>query len=448
VLAQLYKDLQPVVDHLRNDLHADLVVALSHSGVNVTDDTKSEDTLIAQNVTGLDVIVSGHSHTVYPAKVVMNPTSNQPVLLQQAGQFGQYVGRIAVAVSPSGAVTFDMAASKVINVDDTVVSDPAYNASIDAAIQKLEAVKLQPANKSFLESALGEVLGQSIAHNPQAPGDLYFYPLAKTGFDVVGQKDHKETPLLVLSADAMLSAIDALAVGPTDVAVQARGVIRAELNRGKTGTVAFGDVYRALPLGISTGNGSVGYPLVRFGVLGAELKAALEVVAGYSYATDNAATYFLVPAGLKFEFDTSRPIFNPATPLDPNNGRVTKITLASNHAAPDTFDKVIFDVAQGGFVGGYNVTSLMVVASNLYIAEFASSVGVKLKSPDGLMTNLRPDQVIVHRADGSEVKDYEALAQYIRAQAAANGGTLPQRYDVTVGPFPRRAICSGPLCVP
>jgi 2',3'-cyclic-nucleotide 2'-phosphodiesterase (5'-nucleotidase family) len=445
VLAQLYKDLQPVVDHLRNDLKVDLVVALSHSGVDLANDSMGEDNQIAANVNGIDVIVSGHSHTLYPAKLVTNPNTNKPVLIQQAGMFGQYVGRIAVNVDASGAVSFDMANTKVITVDDTVIADPAYNMSIDTAIDALESTKLT-SGMSFLEAAVGQTIGSAVTHNPQMPGDLYFYNLGKTGFDVPGLQLHKETPLLVLSADAMLAACDGLGLGTTDLAIQANGVIRADLSQGKTGNVAFGDVFRVLPLGISTADGTIGYSVTRFAVLGLELKAALEVSAGYSYTTDNAAGYYLVPAGLKYEYDTSRPIFDTSSPTDPTNGRVTKITLASNHATPDTFDKVIFDLSQSPpFINGAGAT-YFVVAADLYIAEFASSVGVTLRKPDLSAVNVPVNDVVVHRADGSEVKDYQALGQYIMQQSTANGGTLPSRYDPATGTFPRRAICSGPLC--
>ena len=44
---QLYKDIQPVVDHLRNDEKVDLVIALSHSGIDTRTTTKGEDDHIA-----------------------------------------------------------------------------------------------------------------------------------------------------------------------------------------------------------------------------------------------------------------------------------------------------------------------------------------------------------------------------------------------------------------
>jgi hypothetical protein len=53
-------------------------------------------------------------------------------------------------------------------------------------------------------------------------------------------------------------------------------------------------------------------------------------------------------------------------------------------------------------------------------------------------------QTIFHRPDGSEIKDWEALAEYIRKQSAQNGGTLPARYAPS---YTHRTVCTGPLCV-
>lgn len=71
-LAQIFTDLQPFVDSLRRDGKADLVVALSHSGADVTSPDESEDFAIARGVSGIDVIVSGHAHTEAPATLIVN----------------------------------------------------------------------------------------------------------------------------------------------------------------------------------------------------------------------------------------------------------------------------------------------------------------------------------------------------------------------------------------
>src|SRR5262249_50074814 len=163
------------------------------------------------------------------------------VLIQQACQFGECLGRIQLTVQ-GGQVTFDMADTQVLDVNDTIVSDPTYASSIDTAIDALER---HTSGASFLETALGHVTGMTVPDNASTRGDLYFYSLGNTAFDVLGQQDLKETPLLVLSADAMVKSVESLGLA-VDVAVQARGVIRADLNQGKTGVLGFGDVFRAL----------------------------------------------------------------------------------------------------------------------------------------------------------------------------------------------------------
>jgi hypothetical protein len=182
------------------------------------------------------------------------------------------------------------------------------------------------------------------------------------------------------------------------------------------------------------------------------MKAALELTAGYSYESDNQSSFFLVTSGAKVEFDTSRPEYNTnGSAIDPANGRITKITFASDHstlAGLDTYDKVVFDVNQGGFVAPYDATTPITVAANFYIASFASSLGVPLDLPDGTGTPaMSPADLLLKRADGSLVQDWEALGTYIMNQSQMNGGTLPASYDPAGTPgYPRRMICSGPLC--
>ena len=60
VLPKVYADLQPIVTTLRDTEKVDLVVALSHSGISdVTKPAEGEDGMIAANVSGIDVIISG-----------------------------------------------------------------------------------------------------------------------------------------------------------------------------------------------------------------------------------------------------------------------------------------------------------------------------------------------------------------------------------------------------
>ena len=136
VKAQLYVDLQKQVDHLRNDLKADLVVALSHSGVDMKDMTQGEDYQLAVNVSGIDVIVCGHTAREFPVVSVTNPKSSRPVFIQQAGYFGRFVGKLALTVDDKGAVTLDNGNSRLLPIDDTIVAtDAGINALVDVIDQ-------------------------------------------------------------------------------------------------------------------------------------------------------------------------------------------------------------------------------------------------------------------------------------------------------------------------
>jgi len=446
VKAQAWVDLQKAVDKLRAD-KADVVVILSHGGVNTADVTKGEDYDLAVHVNNVDVIVSGHTHTAFPAMTVTNPTTMKPVLIQQAGSFGQYVGRISLSVDSKGKVAFDMAGSKLLSVDSTTVPSVDFNPAIDDIISHLEGTKVT-AGKSFLEQTLSSIFGTPITDDASKPGDLYFKKIAQTGFNIDGSKAFTETPMLVLTADAEFAA--AQAFGKTDVAVMAAGVIRANLDKGKTGVVSFADVFRILPLGRSPVDGSIGYPLCRFAIYPIYLKAALELAAGFAYLNEDNSTNYLVPSGLRVEYDTSRAIFDQNTdPINPDNGRVRKIEIAADPTKPDEGFTTIFDASAGGWQNG--VTPLggkyYVVATSYYIASFAKAKGITLFDPDTGVIARTPEESILKHPDGTEVKEWEVLATYMQAQAALNGGTLPTRYDRNVGTFPRRMICSGPLCV-
>jgi 5'-nucleotidase len=457
-LAQIFDDLQPQVDSLRSAEKVDLVVALSHSGADVTSPAKSEDFAIAENVSGIDVIVSGHTHTEVPATLITNARTGKQVLVQQAGRFGDNVGRISLSVDGAGKVSFDTAGSALIKVDDTTPpSDAAVNAFVGGVIQALEQQPLAPGKPSFLGFTLSEIL-RTAPPPSSGTGTLYNYPIARLDYEIDNTGRFQETPLLDLVADAQLAAANE--IQPTQLAVEAAGALRvSKLEKSVqtpfAGKLGFGDVFRAVPLGASPSSGTPGYPLCRFGIWLAEVKAAFEVSAGFAYTGHD--DLFIVPAGFKFEYDTTRAAFNPGgDPFDRKNCRITRIwqlkpaALAAGAYDGDTnydlkFDASLSTPVAPGLPAGWldNPTRTITAASSLYIATFATFAGVHLKDPGtgAPIPGNDPNVTIVKRADGTEVKEWEALGRYVNLQA--NGGNLPARYDTKAGSFPRRAICVG-----
>jgi len=270
--------------------------------------------------------------------------------------------------------------------------------------------------------------------------------LGNTTFDIAARTRVKETNGINLITDGMLALSEDLA-GPTAVAVTAAGVVRDDIVRGRTGALTFADLYRVLPLGKSPGDGSPGYPLLRFTVMFVELKAAMEISAQHI-----GGGYFLMPSGIHVYYDADRPpqvLSNPADALDPQNGRITKITLDSDHSnGTDDEDVVLFDITRTGseWVSPLgDQFTLYWIVTNYYIAQFAAGHGISLK--DGSGRKITIDEAILTWSDGRDVKDYEAFMGYVRTMCQGNG-SLPSRYDSTKpeGTVPRRMVCQGSAC--
>jgi sulfur-oxidizing protein SoxB len=78
------QELQKLVDDLRNAQHADVVVLLSHNGMDV-------DLKLASRCTGINIILGGHTHDAVPRPVVVaNPCGK--TLVTNAGSNGKFLG--------------------------------------------------------------------------------------------------------------------------------------------------------------------------------------------------------------------------------------------------------------------------------------------------------------------------------------------------------------------
>lgn len=78
------KELQEIVDHVRAEEGADAVVVISHNGMDV-------DLAMAERVTGIDVILGGHTHDGMPQPTVVKNSGGQ-TLVCNVGSNGKFVG--------------------------------------------------------------------------------------------------------------------------------------------------------------------------------------------------------------------------------------------------------------------------------------------------------------------------------------------------------------------
>ncbi len=87
-------ELQKVVDGLRQQDKVDAVILLSHNGMDV-------DLKLASRVTGIDVILGGHTHDAVPhPTVVANPTGK--TLVTNAGSNGKFLAVLDLDIGKGG----------------------------------------------------------------------------------------------------------------------------------------------------------------------------------------------------------------------------------------------------------------------------------------------------------------------------------------------------------
>jgi 5'-nucleotidase len=89
------------VDHLRREGCA-LVICLSHLGYRYSEDRPS-DTLLAQRVEGIDLILGGHTHTFMDRPDVYDHPGGGRTVVNQVGWAGMRLGRIDVLMGPEAS---------------------------------------------------------------------------------------------------------------------------------------------------------------------------------------------------------------------------------------------------------------------------------------------------------------------------------------------------------
>ena len=361
---------------------AELIIALSHAGLS-DNPTKNEDVMLAQQVSGLDLILSGHSHTLTEQAIIAGDT-----IITQEGDYGRYLGRLDVTFS-NGKLTLDD--YQPIPIDDTILGDPETIAVVDSMIAALDS-------------------------NVWSQMDLtHDAPVAETSFDL-RRIEGEESNLYDLVADAFREAAEAvLPAGTTVLAVEAD--VRNDLYAGQTGQLAAMDVYRAVPLGYGP-SGTPGYPLVSFFLTGADLKKGMEVNASLVATGAAGGNYFLAISGLRYEYDPT------GIPFD----RVRALYLGND---VDGYSGTPMDISEGA-------AELYRIVATYYVGAMIGSVtdmtsGILEVTPrdengdaiTDMSTRLIDADPVATPGVVEELKAYQALFSYLAAFPDADADQIP-----------------------
>ncbi len=399
-----YAFIQAGVDDLRNHDGVDVVVALSHTGVNSRG--AGEDIELAEHVSGIDIIASGHAHTATHDAYVKGGSST---IIFSPGEYGEWVSHLDFTYSKKlgRIVGFDF---HLVPVDDTVPGDPdiqlmvdKYNAGINASLSDAGMPRLaDPVSRTDFDLDMGAY---------QA-----------TGVSGLGS----------LCADSVRNVANELAANggldrtPVDVGIVPTGVIRDEIFEGNTGIVTFSDVYNCLPLGISpdTTQPVPGYPLMHAYFTAQELYIIAEV--GLTVSQQFGSSYYLNFSGAKIEYNPAAPYLQgvqsvslyapddlfclgPTTPVDPDTTRLY-------HAVVDLYAFQLLYVVND-FIGPSGLSIIPKDESGEPIIDYL---------PFRIDRNPATEEV-------EELKEWMALLSYLNRAFPAYEGGAPTSTGIPYG---------------
>ena len=351
-----------------------VVICLSHSG---TENGKGEDYELAQKVDGIDVIISGHTHTTLEQPIEVNDT-----YIVSAGENSKNLGVLTLTRTQDGVELKD---GRLVPVDERVPEDPEMAAWIEEAKSQVEQDYLADFDLEF---------DQVLVDNP------YQFDTVDEVYDT-----QHESTLGNLLADAYYWAGNQASQDPVDVALTASGVIRDTFPKG---SITVSQVFNVASLGIGA-DGVPGYPLISVYLTGKDLKNAIEVDASVPPLMSAAQLFY---SGVGYSFNTNRMIF----------------------------DKVDYAVLmrEGGITEPIVDDQLYHVVTGLYIGQMlgaveSSTFNILTVTPRDAQGNpidiSQLEDYILHDDEGNEVKEWYAIASYLQSM----GGEMDQKYGQTDG---------------
>lgn len=375
--------VKDTVELIQNQEHADMIVCISHSGT-WEEEKKSEDELLAKDVPQLDLIISGHTHSILEEPLIHGDTA-----IVSTGEYGARIGSLEMAQKENGR--WGITDYKLTLLDESYKSDKS-------TLEKIKELG-NSIDQQYL-AQFGYAKDQVLAHNPWEFTKI-------NGLGEVLQ----EEPLGNLLADSYLYTVNSSDTGddtPASIAVVPSGCIRDTFHKGKDITVS--DAFQALSLGIGA-DGIPGYPLVSVYLTGSDIKTMAEVDASISPIMTTAQLY---TSGLSYMVNPSRLILN----------RVTEIQLQDmegniQELEDEKLYRLISDLYTGQMLGAVEKQSFGILSLVPRDAK-----GNKIRQED-------LENYIIH-VDGKELKAWFSVANYLDSFKKVQGvAEIPEYYNTT-----------------
>jgi len=356
----------------------DVIICLSHSGI-----TKSkkggwtgEDVKLAQKVKGIDLIITGHTHTLLKEPLIVNG-----IPIVGVGDNGRYLGRVDLQISSGG---MKLEKYEAIPVDDRAVAREDIQSEI---VLQQEAI-----NKAILIPI----------------GLSYTMPVVSAPFTVSYDEygNAEESNLGVLVADAVYNYVNSEGPG-TDVAIVAAGVLRDPI---QPGVQSVADIFRVMSLG--SGNDNVpGYSLSRMWITGKELKNITEILLFTSASASSNYPYY---SHLRIEYDPDGRLFNKVRRIQitDSKGNVSEVNTSKD-------DPRLYSIVANSYLAD-NLGLVKKKTFGLIKVEPKDSTGKPVTEMDDFIIDFNEGQPGLQ-----EGKEWLALLKYLQKFKPAEAGGLP-----------------------
>ncbi|HSL93154.1 MAG TPA: bifunctional UDP-sugar hydrolase/5'-nucleotidase [Bacillota bacterium] len=391
---------------------ADVVIAVNHAGLD-------EDEGLARQVSGIDIIVSGHCHTALAQPRMVNGT-----IIAQTGSSLSNLGILELSYDPAGQVVSlrngGTGSSVLMPLDDTLNEDVGVSGMIGGSVDKLNAMIAELTDGRFTDIKDIVVTSEFIVSN---------------------KPNYSETPFGNFVADAMKAVGEEATGVKVDFAIQADGVIRGSLLPGTTaaakGDVALLDLLDLVSLGAGPDQ-RPGYPLVAFYFTGEEVRRVLEISLLLSELLGDS--YFLQVSGLRMSYDPALAV------LARLPGKGTPVPSTRAVISAERFTGVGLQQGDQFVPLKRGDNTLYHVVSDYYLAAFLPMVGDLLPSLGLVMKDasgnpISPEEAIVYR-DEHELKVWQTVAEYAAMQPVGSKGVaaMPVYYESTSGRQTARTV--------
>lgn len=388
-----------MVPILRDSLKAEVIICLSHGGLEKGADgkySKGDDIRLAEAVPGIDIVIGGHSHTALQEAIIIN---NRTVVVQ-TGKESNNLGELVMTIE-NGKIRF--VSWKLNPVNDAIKGDK----KIDEAINKLK-----PGVTRAVFESRGYSIDQPLAIIPK--------DLPNTFTDIVAG-----TVLANLVTDAFRQATKA------DIAFTANGMMRAGLKRGKTGVQTVYDVFAVAPLGSGVVDPTAGSALLTAYFTGKEIKNILEFI-----IVDNPAhpgEFFPRVSGMKFTYSASGPKFDAITSIelgDYDHG-YKPIDITGKDEKLYSFTTPLYLAMTIVAIPTYTKGKLALVPKNAKGEPLNSKVEALELPKNNLAYMLAPNGIEMDKnqvslaTNKTEIKEWQAIMDYLHKLPVKEGEKLP-----------------------